>query len=95
MTDKQMNKLADIVAEKVINKLVAKQKEWDKEFNEQFETIEYFEKHPPKLSVKAKLELEMADLTKIRSTYIMTEKYELVEEIEKKIINLQKRINNL
>jgi len=37
----------------------------------------------------------MSDLTKIRSTYIMTEKYELVEDIEKKIINLQKRINNL
>lgn len=95
MTDKQMNKLADIVAEKVINKLVAKQKEWDKEFNEQFETIEYFENATPKLSLKAKLELEMSDLTKIRSTYIMTEKYELVEDIEKKIINLQKRINNL
>ena len=95
MTDKQMNKLADIVADKVINKLVAKQQEWDKEFNKQFENVEYFESVVPALSKKAKLELELSDLVKIRSTYIMTEKYELVEDIEKKIINLQKRINNL
>ena len=95
MTDKQMNKLADIVADKVIDKLVAKQQEWDKEFNKQFENVEYFESVVPALNKKAKLELELSDLVKIRSTYIMTEKYELIEDIENKILELQKQIDNL
>jgi len=95
MTEKQMNKLADIVADKVIDKLVAKQQEWDKEFNKQFENVEYFESVVPALSKKAKLELELSDLVKIRSTYIMTEKYELIEDIENKILELQKQIDNL
>ena len=95
MTEKQMNKLADIMAVSVIDKLVEKQKEWDKQFNDQFENTEYFEGIVPKLSEKAKLELELSDLIKIRSTYIMTEKYELIKDIENRINNLQKRIDNL
>lgn len=95
MTEKQMNKLADIVSDRVIDKLVDKQKEWDKQFNEQFENVEYFEGIVPALNKKAKLELELSDLVKIRSTYIMTEKYELIEEIENKILELQKQIDNL
>tara|TARA_R100000541_G_scaffold1239_2_gene5707 strand:+ start:1513 stop:1776 length:264 start_codon:yes stop_codon:yes gene_type:complete len=87
MTEKQMDKLADIIAVRVIDKLVDKQKEWDKEFNEKFENEEN--------SNGIMLELEMADLIKIRSTYMMTEKYELIEDIENRINNLQKRIDNL
>ena len=82
-----MDKLADIIAVRVIDKLVDKQKEWDKEFNEKFENEEN--------SNGIMLELEMADLIKIRSTYMMTEKYELIEDIENRINNLQKRIDNL
>jgi len=95
MTEKQMNKLADIITVSVINKLVEKQIEWDKQFNDQFENTEYFEGIVPKLGEKAKLELELSDLVKIRSTYIMTEKYELIKDIENRINNLQKRIDNL
>ena len=95
MTEKQMDKLADIVAAKVINKLVAKQKEWDEEFNKQMNDPDYFEVAVPKLTKKAKMELEMADLIKVKSTYILTERYELIEDIENRIENLQKRLNDL
>jgi|TARA_B110000238_G_C16014665_1_gene390463 excinuclease UvrABC helicase subunit UvrB len=33
MTEKEMNKLADIVANKVVNKIESKQQEWDIEFH--------------------------------------------------------------
>jgi hypothetical protein len=95
MTEKQMGKLADIVAAKVINKLVAKQKEWDEEFNKQMNDPDYFEGVVPKLTKKAKMELEMADLIKVKSTYILTERYELIEDIENRIEDLQKRLNDL
>ena len=34
MTEEQIDKLAEIVAVKVMDKLIAKQKEWDKQFEE-------------------------------------------------------------
>ena len=40
MTDKEMNKLAEIVAEKVINKIKKNQEEWDKQFYEEFKEME-------------------------------------------------------
>lgn len=95
MTKKQMGKLADIVAAKVINKLVAKQKEWDEEFNKQMNDPDYFKSVVPKLTKKAEMELEMADLIKVKSTYILTERYELIEDIENRIEDLQKRLNDL
>ena len=95
MTEKQMDKLADIVAAKVINKLVAKQKEWDEEFNKQMNDPDYFKGVAPKLTKKAEMELEMADLIKVKSTYILTERYELIEDIENRIEDLQKRLNDL
>lgn len=90
-----MGKLADIVAAKVINKLVAKQKEWDEEFNKQMNDPDYFKSVVPKLTKKAEMELEMADLIKVKSTYILTERYELIEDIENRIEDLQKRLNDL
>jgi hypothetical protein len=41
------------------------------------------------------MELEMADLIKVKSTYILTERYELIEDIENRIEDLQKRLNDL
>ena len=56
---------------------------------------DYFEGVVPKLTKKAKMELEMADLIKVKSTYILTERYELIEDIENRIEDLQKRLNDL
>ena len=55
----------------------------------------YFEGVVPKLTKKAEMELEMADLIKVKSTYILTERYELIEDIENRIEDLQKRLNDL
>ena len=66
MTEEQMDKLAEIVAVKVMDRLIAKQQEWDKQFNEQFEEATTFK---PKLSDKVKLEMSPYDLSKARITY--------------------------
>ena len=92
MTEKQMDKLAEIVAVKVMDKLVAKQQEWDKQFYEQFEEVQNIE---PPLNKKAKLELKIKELKALRNSYIMNEKYELLSDVEADLIKLEKELYNL
>ena len=92
MTEKQMDKLAEIVAVKVMDKLVAKQQEWDKQFYEQFEEAKNFE---PTLSKKSKLEMKIKELKALRNSYIMNEKYELLSDVEADLIKLEKELYNL
>jgi hypothetical protein len=92
MTEDQINKLAEIVAVKVMDKLVAKQQEWDKQFYEEFEEVRNIK---PKLSDKAKLELKIKELKALRNSYIMNEKYELLSDVEADLIKLEKELYNL
>ena len=95
MTEKQINYLAEIVAVKVMDKLVAKQQEWDKQFEEQMKNPEYFEGVIPAISEKVKLENEIKELKALRNSYIMNEKYELLSDVEAKLIKLEKELYNL
>ena len=92
MTEEQMDKLAEIVAVKVMDKLIAKQQEWDKQFYEQFEEAKNFE---PTLSKKSKLEMKIKELKALRNSYIMNEKYELLSDVEADLIKLEKELYNL
>ena len=92
MTEEQMDKLAEIVAVKVMDKLIAKQQEWDKQFYEQFEEAKSFE---PPLDKRAKLELKIKELKALRNSYIMNEKYELLSDVEADLIKLEKELYNL
>ena len=92
MTEDQINKLAEIVAVKVMDRLIAKQQEWDKQFNEQFEEVTNFK---PKLSDKVKLENKIAELKLLRNSYIVNEKYELLSNVEADLIKLEKELYNL
>lgn len=92
MTEDQINKLAEIVAVKVMDRLIAKQQEWDKQFNEQFEEVTNFK---PKLSDKVKLENKIAELKLLRNSYIVNEKYELLSNVEADLIKLEKKLYNL
>jgi hypothetical protein len=92
MTEDQINKLAEIVAVKVMDKLVAKQQEWDKQFYEEFEEVRNIK---PKLNDKAKLELKIKELKALRNSYIMNEKYELLSDVEADLIKLEKELYNL
>ena len=92
MTEEQMDRLAEVVAIKVMDKLIAKQQEWDKQFYEQFEEAKSFE---PPLDKKAKLELKIKELKALRNSYIMNEKYELLSDVEADLIKLEKELYNL
>ncbi len=92
MTEEQMDRLAEIVAVKVMDKLIAKQQEWDKQFYEQFEEAKNFE---PTLSKKSKLEMKIKELKALRNSYIMNEKYELLSDVEADLIKLEKELYNL
>ena len=95
MTEEQMDKLAEIVAVKVMDKLIAEQKEWDKQFEEQMKNPEYFEGIIPAISEKVKLENKITELKLLRNSYIMNEEYELLSDVEAELIKLEKELYNL
>jgi len=92
MTEEQMDKLAEIVAVKVMDRLIAKQQEWDKQFYEEFEEVRNIR---PKISDKVKLENKIAELKLLRNSYIINEKYELLSDVEADLIKLEKQLYNL
>jgi hypothetical protein len=90
MTDKQIEKLAESMATRVMELLVKKQQEWDADFEKQMENSNW----------KAKgvnpdgLEEELDALRALRLKYIEDEKYELVPKINDQIESIQKRLND-
>jgi len=92
MTEEQMDRLAEIVAVKVMDRLIAKQQEWDKQFYEEFEEVRNIR---PKISDKVKLENKIAELKLLRNSYIINEKYELLSDVEADLIKLEKQLYNL
>jgi polyhydroxyalkanoate synthesis regulator phasin len=95
MTEEEMDKFAEIVAEKVINKIKKNQEEWDKQFQEEMQDMEagFYESKKP--TDKDKLREEIKKLVTLRAECIESERYESVADIEKKIVEVTKRYNNL
>ena len=89
MTDKQIEKLAEVVSTKVMEKLVEKQQQWDADFEVQIEKYS-----GRKAKGELTLEEEIDALRNIRLEYIAAEKYELVPQINDYIEALQKRLND-
>jgi hypothetical protein len=89
MTDKQIEKLAEQMATKVMEKLVEKQQQWDADFEIQMD--KYSGKKP---KGKLTLEEELDVLRAKRLEYIAAEQYELVPQINDQIEALQKRLND-
>ena len=85
MTDKQIDKLAI----KIMEKLVEKQQQWDADFEIQMD--KYSGKKP---KAYLTLEEELNVLRAKRLEYIATEQYELVPQINDQIEVLQKRLND-
>jgi|TARA_B110000908_G_scaffold98272_1_gene116032 protein-arginine kinase activator protein McsA len=85
MTDKEIEKLAEEMATRVMQKLVEKQQEWDADFEVQIEKYS---------GRKVTLEEEIDALRNIRLDYIAAEKYELVPQINDQIEAMQKRLND-
>jgi len=90
-----MNKLAEIVAEKVINKIKKNQEEWDKQFYEEFKEMESGVYNAGSLSEKEKLRNEIQKLTTAKAECVELEQYELIPVIEKKLQEATIKYNNL
>ena len=89
MTDKQIEKLAEQVSTKVMEKLIEKQQQWDADFEIQMD--KYSGK---KAKGELTLEEELDALKASRLDYIAAEQYELVPQINGLIEALQKRLND-
>jgi hypothetical protein len=96
MTDKEMQKLSDMIAEKVVKQLEEKQQEWDSQFHYDVEdfvtdstyTVKFIE---TKDMLQQDLEAAIANLNKA----LEDEDYMKAEKISKIIKNIKQKLLNL
>jgi|TARA_Y100000996_G_scaffold410786_1_gene393739 protein-arginine kinase activator protein McsA len=92
MTNKQIDKLAELIADK----LIAKQKEYDEQFH--IDLQETISEKLGKVEYVSKEELLLAELARLMtllSSYEKSEQYEKAAIIAGKINNIKEKLNNL
>ena len=92
MTSKQIDKLAELIADK----LIAKQKEYDEQFH--IDLQETISEKLGKVEYVSKEELLLAELARLMtllSSYEKSEQYEKAAIIAGKINNIKEKLNNL
>ena len=92
MTDKEMNKLADIIVDKLLTTYIREQAQWYSN-----NTFDMFmnKSNKPKSSTEEELLGELASLMTQLNLHQEKEEYEKCAEIKKKIDKLKKKINKL
>ena len=92
MTDKEMNKLADIIVDKLLTTYIREQSKWYTT-----DTFEAFmnQSVKPKTSSEEQLLGELASLMTQLNLHQEKEEYEKCAELKKKIDELRKRIKDL
>ena len=97
MTDKEMNKLADIIVDKLLTTYIREQATWYTTNTDAY--IERFfpgiSKSPKKGSTEEELLGELASLMTQLNLHQEKEEYEKCAEIKKKIDILNKKLKNL
>ena len=92
MTDKEIDKLADLIADK----LIAKQQEYDEQFHIDLqETMEKERGFIRQVSEEELMLAEIARLMTLLSSYEDRELYEKAAIINRKINHLKNKLNNL
>jgi protein-arginine kinase activator protein McsA len=92
MTDKEIDKLADLIADK----LIAKQQEYDEQFHIDLqETMEKEGGFIRQVSEEELMLAEIARLMTLLSSYEDRELYEKAAIINRKINHLKNKLNNL
>ena len=94
MKNNELEKLADLIAERVFDKLISKQQEWDQQFSSEMKSM-YDEKHVEIVDEEDILIAEMARLITLLSSYEETEQYDKAAIVHNKIKSLQDKINKL
>ena len=93
MTDKEMNKLADMIVDKLLTTYIKEQTKW---YTTSTSTFDDFMKHnKPSKNTEEQLLGELASLMTQLNLHQEKEEYEKCAEIKKKIDELRKKINNL
>ena len=92
MTDKEMNKLADLIVDKLLTTYIKEQSKWYTT-----NTFDMFmeQSKSPQTNTEEQLLGELASLMTQLNLHQEKEEYEKCAEIKKKIDELQKRIKNL
>jgi len=98
MTEEQMNKLADMVADKVVEKLESKQKEWDNEFHVDF--VEFVSDNTSYVSVSRQdqqslLNEKLIEQESLLKKALEDENYNECAIIREKIKSIKNKLLNL
>jgi hypothetical protein len=91
MTKEEMNELADIIIEKLMNK----QKQLDKEFIAELEMSNVPIDVREKLSPEDKILIDIASMTLKMNTFIEKEEYDKADLCQQKIIKLRDELKNI
>lgn len=95
MTEQEMDYLAEVISQKVMDKLIAKQKEWDMQFTNDVANIMKADPNVRMIDEEELLLAEMARLMTLLSTYEDKEEYEKAAIVQNKIRILQKKLDRL
>lgn len=95
MTEQEMDYLAEVISQKVMDKLIAKQKEWDMQFTNDVANIMKADPNIRMVDEEELLLAEMARLMTLLSTYEEKEEYEKAAIVQNKIRILQKKLDRL
>ncbi len=95
MTEQEMDYLAEVISQKVMDKLIAKQREWDMQFTNDVANIMKADPNIRMVDEEELLLAEMARLMTLLSTYEEKEEYEKAAIVQNKIRILQKKLDRL
>ena len=95
MTEQEMDYLAEVISQKVMDKLIAKQREWDMQFTNDVANIMKADPNIRMVDEEELLLAEMARLMTLLSTYEEKEEYEKAAIVQNKIRVLQKKLDRL
>lgn len=97
MTKKELEKIAARVAEVVLNSLAEKQKQWDKEFYEEFNGLksDAYIAADPELTEEQKLLAQLKTVQEVKLTMLEREQYEFLSEVEAEIASIKFKLEQL
>ena len=91
MNDKELERLADLIAERVFDKLISKQQEWDEQFNEQMTEVSWSQMEYRKEDFLKSNQKKIEQLKELLAKAINEEDYIAASKINSKIVDLKNK----
>tara|TARA_R110000764_G_scaffold18630_3_gene49915 strand:+ start:493 stop:774 length:282 start_codon:yes stop_codon:yes gene_type:complete len=89
MTDDQLDNLASKIADSVFKRLVAKQKEWDEQFEEQMTEASWVQVEQDKKNKLKSDQEQIEELKELLAKALQEEDYAEASKINSKIVSLK------